>query len=276
MFHWDQWLPQGKGSHIFYQKIKQDETTKKLSVLGDPVDITKDMEVNAPPLDTDSSNYDISRDGNMIAFSAHVRDEKESWSTGWQTYFMDMEIMTKPVLITGHTKARTEQPQFSKDGTKIAYIAKKTPGLEAEFGHFEIYNILSNRVDILNDYDFDKGADAFIWASDTEIYFETSDTGLNKIFRVDFHNIAKPEYSLFPVTTGTYSYSVPFEPLSNHNVLFAVKMGFDLPDSIVMLPSYKGSSEEKEIVNLNKETLATLDIAQYEQFHFTGGYNDQV
>ena len=276
MFHWDQWLPQGKGSHIFYQKIKQDETTKKLSVLGDPVDITKDMEVNAPPLDTDSSNYDISRDGNMIAFSAHVRDEKESWSTGWQTYFMDMEIMTKPVLITGHTNARTEQPQFSKDGTKIAYIAKKTPGLEAEFGHFEIYNILSNRVDILNDYDFDKGADAFIWASDTEIYFETSDTGLNKIFRVDFHNIAKPEYSLFPVTTGTYSYSVPFEPLSNHNVLFAVKMGFDLPDSIVMLPSYKGSSEEKEIVNLNKETLATLDIAQYEQFHFTGGYNDQV
>lgn len=131
-------------------------------------------------------------------------------------------------------------------------------------------------MDILNDYDFDKGADAFIWASDTEIYFETSDTGLNKIFRVDFHNIAKPEYSLFPVTTGTYSYSVPFEPLSNHNVLFAVKMGFDLPDSIVMLPSYKGSSEEKEIVNLNKETLATLDIAQYEQFHFTGGYNDQV
>ena len=60
-FHWDTWLVQGKGSHLFYQKIKM--TNDKIELDGDVTDITKGMEINYPPLFSDISNYDLSSDG---------------------------------------------------------------------------------------------------------------------------------------------------------------------------------------------------------------------
>ena len=47
-FHWNKWLIQGKGSHIFYQKIKLKEN--KIILDGEVNDITKGMKINSPPL----------------------------------------------------------------------------------------------------------------------------------------------------------------------------------------------------------------------------------
>ena len=57
--------------------------------------------------------------------------------------------MSNPYLITSHTEARTQNPVFSNDGTKIAYLAMTTPGLESEILHFEIYNILTGKTIII-------------------------------------------------------------------------------------------------------------------------------
>ena len=149
MHHWDTWQVEGKGSHLFYQKIKVSDN--KVTLDGNVKDITEGMEINTPPLFTDSSNYDISNDGEMIAFSAHIRDQNEALKTGYKTYFIDLNLMKKPILITEHNNARTQHPVFSIDDTKIAYLAMKTPGLESEFLHFEIYNILTNKITILPD-----------------------------------------------------------------------------------------------------------------------------
>ena len=54
--------------------------------------------------------------------------------------------MKKPYMITTHTDARTQQPRFNLDSTKIAYLAMKTPMLESENLHFEIYNILTKLI----------------------------------------------------------------------------------------------------------------------------------
>ena len=60
-FHWDTWLVQGKGSHLFYQKIKF--SNNKFELDGEVIDITNGMELNTPPLFSDNSNYDLSSDG---------------------------------------------------------------------------------------------------------------------------------------------------------------------------------------------------------------------
>ena len=137
MFHWDQWLIEGKGSHLFYQKFKLTENNK-FELIDKPKDLTKGMELNTPPLFTSNENYDISPDGNLVAFSAHLRNHEESWSTSWHTYYINPSLMDKPYLITKHTEARTQNPKFSLDSTKIAYLAMKTPMLESENLHFEI------------------------------------------------------------------------------------------------------------------------------------------
>ena len=66
MFHWDHWLVEGKGSHLFIQKIKLGDNND-IILDGTSFDVTKKMEIYTPPLFTDFSNYDISRDGDKIS-----------------------------------------------------------------------------------------------------------------------------------------------------------------------------------------------------------------
>ena len=51
------------------------------------------MEINCPPLFTDFSNYDLNNDGTKVAFSAHLRNNKEAWNTGFKTYYFDLELI---------------------------------------------------------------------------------------------------------------------------------------------------------------------------------------
>jgi dipeptidyl aminopeptidase/acylaminoacyl peptidase len=268
-FHWDKWLVQGKGSHIFYQRIKLEND--KIILDGEVNDVTKGMEINSPPLFTDNSNYDISNDGNMIAFSAHHREHTESWNTGWKTYFINLELMNKPILITSHTDARTQSPKFSIDDTRIAYLAMKTPMLESENLHFEIYNILTNKVSIIDDV-LDISVTDFMWYNDMTIYFTSVLLGQSKIFTLDISNPSKPKFTHFTTNSTTSSYSLPFHSLSNRKILYSKKVGYDTPDKIVSLENLK----EPEIVNLNKELLSKIELPTPEAFNFIGGYNETV
>ena len=43
----------------------------------------------------------------MIAFSAHHREKLNHELQDGKTYFIDLKLMKKPILITRHTNART-------------------------------------------------------------------------------------------------------------------------------------------------------------------------
>ena len=268
-FHWDTWLVEGKGSHIFYQKIKLNND--KIELDGDVIDLTKDMEINCPPLFSDNSNYDLSNDATKIAFSAHHRGHKEAWNTGWKTYYYDLNLMQKPILISGDTEARTQSPQFSLDDTKIAYLAMNTPMLESENLHFEIYNILTNKKDIISD-PLDISVNEFIWLNDKEIRFTTEKIGQIIIYDVNIFNPIKPIFTQFNTISPTDSYGLPFTSIKNKNVLLSMKVGYDYPDSIIRFED----GEEIEIVNLNKDILNEVELPKPELFNFIGGYNDTV
>ena len=268
-FYWDRWLVQGKGSHLFYQKIKLKD--KKIELDGNVDDLTKGMEINTPPLTESNSNYDISNDGTMITFSAHHREHTEAWNTGWKTYFIDLNLMKKPILISGHNIARTQCPQFSIDNTKIAYLAMKTPMLESDNLHFEIYNILTNKINIIDDV-LDISVNEFMWIDDNTILFTSELIGQIKIFKVDIRNPEKPNFSHFITNSSTSSYGLPFTPLNNKKIFFATKVGFDYPDTIVSL----NDKQEPEIVNLNLDILKNIELPKPEAFNFIGGYNETV
>ena len=170
MFHWDQWLVEGKGSHLFLQKINFDKDKNIFILDGGEVDVTKNMEINTPPLFTDFSNYDLNCDGTKIAFSAHIRNEYEAVKTGFKTYYYDLNLMDKPICITTHTTARTQNPVFSKDGTKIGYLAMTTPELESEILHFEIYNILTGKTIVIPNNE-ELSITSFLWDNDHKIIF---------------------------------------------------------------------------------------------------------
>ena len=268
-FHWDHWLVQGKGSHLFYQKIKL--VNDKIELDGDVTDITSGMELNTPPLFSDISNYDLSSDGKKIAFSAHLRTHDEAWNTSWKTYYIDLEKMKRPLLISGHNSGRTQSPQFSKDNTQIAYLAMNIPMLETDNLHFEIYNILTNKINIIDD-PLDISVNEFTWINSYKIRFTVERIGTIKIYEVNIKNPTKPIFSLFETVSETASYGLPFTAFKNKSVLLSVKAGYDYPNSIVSLDN----KEEIEIANLNKDILDEVELTKPEPFNFTGGYNDTV
>ena len=268
-FHWDTWLVQGKGSHIFYQKIKLDNNNIVLD--GEANDITIGMEINCPPLFSDNSNYDISNDVTKIAFSCHHRTHNEAWNTGWKTYYIDLAVMEKPILISGDKEARTQSPQFSLDDTKIAFLSMTIPMLEADNLHFEIYNILTNKIDIISN-PLDISVNEFNWINSYTIRFTAENIGQIKIYTVDIKDMNNPIFTQFNTISKTHSYSLPFTAMTNKNVLLSMKVGYDYPDSIISFEN----GEEIEIANLNKDKLNDFELSKPELFHFTGGYNDTV
>ena len=267
-FHWDQWLIEGKGSHLFYQKFKLTENNK-FELIDKPKDLTKGMELNTPPLFTSNENYDISPDGNLVAFSAHLRNHEESWSTSWHTYYINPSLMDKPYLITKHTEARTQNPKFSLDSTKIASLAMKTPMLESENLHFEIYNLLTNKVNIIEDA-LDLSVTDYFWENDHLLYIVSTVLGLNKIFTVDIIDYTKPVFKLIVTKSNIASFGLPIKALKNNNIKLSRKVGYSCPERIVTFPN------DELIVDTNEEILNNKELPDPEAFNFIGGYNDTV
>ena len=267
MFHWDQWLIEGKGSHLFYQKFKLNGN--KFELIGTPRDLTIGMKLNTPPLFTSNENYDISNDGNLVAFSVHERNHEESWSTSWHTYYIQPSLMDKPFMITKHTDARTQNPKFSLDNTKIAYLAMKTPMLESENLHFEIYNILTGKVNIIADL-LDVSVSDYFWENDHLLYFQSVVLGLNKIFTVDILDTTKPVFKLIDTKSMTASFGLPIKALKNRNIKLSRKVGYSCPERIVTFP------DDELIEDTNSEVLKDKELPDPESFNFVGGYNDTV
>jgi hypothetical protein len=250
MFHWDQWLIEGKGSHLFYQKFKLNGN--KFELIDTPRDLTLGMELDTPPLFTSNENYDLSPDGNLVAFSVHERNHEESWSTSWHTYFIEPSMMDKPFMITKHTEARTQNPKFSLDNTRIAYLAMKTPMLESENLHFEIYNILTGKVSIIDDL-LDLSVTDYFWENDHLLYFSSTVLGLNKIFTVDITDTTKPVFKLIDTKSTTASFGLPIKALKNRNIKLSRKVGYNCPERIVTFP------KDELIVDTNADNTL-LDI----------------
>ena len=276
MFHWDTWLVEGKGTHVFVQYI--DSSGNDVVVKDNPKDVTQDMELNSPPLFTDSTNYELSNDGTMIAFSGHLRNHEESWTTGFKTYFQNLLTMSKPICITTHTSARTQYPVFSKDGTKLAYLAMKIPDLESEILHLEIYNILTNKLTIVPN-DEELSIQGYFWKNDYEIILYADNFQVYRLFNVNLQNPIKPIIQKYPVKYPDKSYSLPYFAIKNRLVALARVNAFDTPEKL-MLFKYNSKTglkeEEYEIVEPNKEYWEKKAISEDEMFNFTGGYNDTV
>ena len=276
MFHWDTWLVEGKGTHVFVQYIES--SGNDVALKDTPKDVTQDMELNSPPLFTDSTNYELSNDGTMIAFSGHLRNHEESWTTGFKTYFQNLLTMSKPICITTHTSARTQYPVFSKDGTKLAYLAMKIPDLESEILHFEIYNILTNKLTIVPNEE-ELSIQGYFWKNDYEIIFYADNFQVYRLFSINLQNPIKPIIEKYPVKYPDKSYSLPYFAIKNRNIALARVNAFDTPEKLMLFKynSKTGIKEEEfEIVEPNKEYWEKKAISQDEMFNFTGGYNDTV
>ena len=108
----------------------------------------------------------------------------------------------------------------------------KTPMLESENLHFEIYNILTNKVNIIDDK-LDISVNDFNWVNDNTIRFISLLIGQIKIFNLDIREPSNPDFSHFVTNSTTASYGLPFTAMKNKKILLTKKVVYDHPDTII-------------------------------------------
>lgn len=151
--HWDTWLTTTFNA-VFSGTLKK--TTSKLGtthyVLGGPlknlVASVKNLESPYPPFG-DSSDYDISPDGQWVAFKSKAPELPRANNTASYIYLVPHDGSKEPVAINGPDsfgtphgiKGDSSSPAFSPDSKKIAYFQMEDIAYESDRRTTYVYTI---------------------------------------------------------------------------------------------------------------------------------------
>ena len=281
MMHWDHWLDD-KVAHLLVQKISTHISLKgnfaaiEPILSGKPLEMMIGMETNSPVGPFGGSEmYDISPDGTELAFTGADRTVDEAWNTGWKIYLAtvgDTSVTAKH--LTTQIKARTTQPKYSKDGSKIGYLSMDRVGLESDKLHLEIYDRSSMTfTNITGSYD--RSVNDYTWINESNIVFVATDLGNDKLFKVSLStphenkgfNVVKLQFQDF-YGNGTPS-NIP-----GTNSFIVERSSYQTPTDIWIL-NYDDTSFT-QLTNINPDLATNFEMSYAQSFTFTSTNNDDV
>src|SRR5262249_36552437 len=123
-------------------------------------------------------DFTFSPDGTHLLFTAPPKKD-EAWSTNYDIWRVAVEGNAKPENLTKDNRAADSGPQFSPDGTKLAYRAQKRAGFEAD--RWELMVADCTRDGAFGGQPrsaapkFDSWVEEFVWAPDSNTVFFTAE-----------------------------------------------------------------------------------------------------
>ena len=278
MRHWDFWYTEGKDSHPFYQKIIRGANGPQLE--GAPLDLMKSKEYCSPPLENGAEQFDISPDGNLIAFSAHSKDEKMSYNTKWELYIYDLNGSGLK-LLTENEKGRCQNPVFKPNDSenKLAYICMANYGLESDQLSLRIYTPSSGTTE--SEYNKIKPTlNSFIWDPQGEKQFilNTVNEGRVTLFSFDFTKKELIEEAYKNITSDDNAYGLPILISDDGNSMLIDYSSFTRATLLGRLNKDTTSGLFKSVVyyDANEEVMQQFEMIDPEWFTFTGANNDRI
>jgi len=268
--HWDQYET-GKISHLFIQRIMRNGTSWSAS--GAPVDIMFGMKARSPtPPSGGTEQFAISPNGKEIAFTAEMYSSDEAWTTGWRVYTVDISgsMPGQPQCITTYTKARTQNPVYSPDGSTIAYLAMDRPGFEADRLHICLYNRGNQQMTLLAN-SWDRSPGTLVWSTDGSTLFADADeNGRHKLFAVDVSSGVVT--ALIEDGNNDGVVTVP-----NSNLVILSRNSMKAPADLWSFTFSGGSVQNlTPLTQENQALLTNVDMSSYFSFHFTSVNNSKV
>ena len=254
--HWDVWL-EGLRNHLF---------TLPASGEGEPVDLTKGMNADAPSRPYGGAEeFTFSPDSRTVVFSARVAGREEPWSTNFDLYSVPADGSAAPKNLTQANLAWDTQPAFSPDGKTLAYLAMSRPGFEADRFRIRLRDLATGRERVLADA-WDRSSNGVVFSADGRtLYTTAADVGQAPLFAID-------------VATGKVTKVVAAghvhdpRPAGDRLVY-----GLDTLTSPVELFTVRpDGSGAAQITHVNREQLAGVQMSQPEQFSFKGANGDTV
>lgn len=285
MNHWDHWLTE-KVSHVFVQKIaSQIKFLGKLDAptpSGNPLDMMVGLETNSPVGPFGGAEmYDISPDGTEVAFTGADRARDEAWNTSWKIYVSKVgTVSSKPTWLSTKNTARTTQPLYNSDGSKIAYLAMDRPGLESDKLHIELWTRSSNTTDNITGK-IDKSINDYIFHDETTFFAICTEVGVNRLNKFTitpskkFRNFDVEGEAIFErITDGAddfYSNSIP-KKIPNTSNYALQRSAYNDPADIWIMDGNQAFTTKITKTN----DVSGYELTTPESFIFKGAKNEDV
>jgi dipeptidyl aminopeptidase/acylaminoacyl peptidase len=256
--HWDSWAD-GRKSQVFAMTLDNGGVAQ-----GTPANLTGGIgDVPGKPFGG-REDYSFSPDGSQVAFSARAAGG-EAWSTNFDVYVVAADGTSLPRNLTADNKASDAQPQFSPDGSQLAYLAMDRPGFEADRFHLVLLNLKSGTKRPLTQ-NWDRSIAGYAWSRDGKTLFAIADhLGQRPLWSIDVGSgrasavTASGEVEGFSVGPSRIFYAL--STLAGPADLYSV--GFE-------------GGKSAQLTRVNQALLAQRKFSEYQQFNFQGANNDNV
>ncbi|KAL4809838.1 putative dipeptidyl-peptidase 5 [Aspergillus unguis] len=187
--HWDTYLTPTFNA-VFSGTLKKSKHERYLSAGGlkNLVAPVPNAESPYPPFGG-ASDYDISQDGEWVAFKSKAPDVPQANYTTAYIYLVPHDGSETAVAINGPGKAPkgiegdSNNPVFSPDGKKLAYFQMELNFYEADRRVLYIFDMESEEITAFAT-ECDRSPDAIKWTDDKTIVVACEDEATEKLFLI--------------------------------------------------------------------------------------------
>lgn len=256
--HWDSWAD-GTRSQLFVLPLTA------TGAAGNGVAVTGAL-VGDTPSKPFGGGEEVawSPDGQTIYFALREAGRIEPLSTNLDIFAVPADGSAAPRNLTDANDATDTQPAISPDGRKLAYLAMRRPGYEADRYVLTIRDLASGRAVSLTER-WDRSIGSLQWAPDSRsLYVTAEDTQENPLWRVDAAS--------GQVARLTEQGNVSAVAVGARGVIVAMNSLVAPDDFYHVVP---GGAPQR-LTQVNAARLAGIDMPSVERFSFRGANDDTV
>jgi dipeptidyl aminopeptidase/acylaminoacyl peptidase len=268
--HWDSWSDFSY-SHLFIQ----DYNNGKL--LGEPTDIMKGERFDCPnPPHGGDDEYNWNPQGTKLAYnSKKLNGTAAAISTNSDIYVYD--VATKSTMnISYRNLGYDRNPQFSPDGTKLAWLQMQRAGNEADKNTLVMYDFTANQNNVKGGMratvepiqpltaNFDYSISSFQWANNQNIIFNAVVNATKQLFL--YNPALKSLTQTTALTKGHHDYSqFHFVNTGKQQLLVGSKMSISMPNELFAIDNLFKGNKERQLTNVNKALFANMPMGKVEE-----------
>mgnify|MGYP002784837155 CR=1 FL=1 len=245
--HWDHFI-EDRVPHLFSIPLEG----------GVPAAITLSSGRYLPPRENGTDAYDISPDGQEIAFVSN--SDAAGNNENLDIYAVAVNGGAARNLTAGNP-ASDEEPRFSPDGRYLAYTKQTIPGFYGDAKQL----ILLDRKDGSQRRlaaDWDRSVSGMVWAPDSKsLYAPIDDAATQRVYRFD---VAKGTHHAVTANSSFSSLAIAGKPAT----LVAIRQSFTEPPTLVAVATKGGTTIQ--LSDHNDEQLAATAFGKVESVTYRG------
>lgn len=250
--HWDSWHD-GTYSHIFVQAYTDGKLT------GNAVDLLEGEKVHSPlPPFGGTSEISFSPDSKYIIYVAKkLQGTAAATSTNSGLYLYDITNKTTK-LLTPSNPGYDNEPRFSPDGSKLAWLSMARDGYEADKNRILVMNMQNGSVSDITG-DFEQSVSSISWGTESDrLFFNAYTGGTVQLYEYffDLNGAAKAYGATSKKLPKGTAHFVVTEGLYNYGGYSYVKQGKN--GSIVLLRQSMSAPNELVLLDLATKKVSSL------------------